>query len=182
MVWGGGLLNRNVLGKQPRKRSCNSSRLSRVVLCHHWWGGDTDTEGRVVACNENDGLHRWNMTKHTGFQSFLIFATSWYLTWRCRDILDRSPKLPFQSISGHQQDSDSESSFGSYSEDDAEPAVPAPFGEPKKKTLLWTGRGHPDSCHFPREKIIELEVDWPRFSIISVGFWKSVEAIAGKTS
>lgn len=149
MVWSGGLLNRNVLGKQPRKRSCNSSRLSRVVLCHHWWGGDTDTEGRVVACNENDGLHRWNMTKHTGFQSFLIFATSWYLIWRCRHILDRSPKVPFQFISGHQQDSDSESSFGSYSEDDAEPAVPAPFGEPavnregtSRLMSLSTGKDH----------------------------------------
>lgn len=181
MVWGGGLLNRNVLGKQPRKRSCNSSRLSRVVLCHHWWGGYTDTEGRVVACNENEGLHRWNMTKHTGFQSFLIFATSWYLTWRCRDILDRSPKVPFQSISGHQQDSDSESSFGSYSEDDAEPAVPAPFGEPKKKRCCEQGGDIQTHVTFHGKRSWNLR--WIGLvGIISVGFWKSVEAIAGKTS
>ena len=158
--------------KQPRKRSCRSSRLSRVVLCHHWWGGDTDTEkleikqqGRHLPFNnDNDSLHRWNMTKHTGFQSFLIFSYLFYITiftviWFCRHILGRgrSHVNPFQRF-GH-QDSDSESSFGSYSEDDEEPAVPAPFGEPKK-TVLWTGRMHPDSCHFPKESIIELEMDW----------------------
>ncbi len=133
---------------------------SRVDIFH-------STQGRIMACNDNDSLHRWNMTKHTGFQSFLIFSYLFYITifaviWFCRRILGcgRSYFYPFQRF-GH-QDSDSESSFGSYSEDDEEPAVPAPFGEPKKRCCEQGGgiQTHVYSCHFPKENIIELEMDW----------------------
>lgn len=89
---------------------------------------------------KHDEAHRIPIFSHLCYMVILDMTLQTYSD-------DRSPKVPFQSISGHQQDSDSESSFGSYSEDDAEPAVPAPFGKPKKTGAMTTGRGHPDSCH-----------------------------------